>query len=567
MGELTAPAAPVADAPPVPPPPEHERLSAVRLGRIVARQTGYAHRDFWRNPVLAFVTLGFPLAFLLMLGLASRAAPVDPVTGASAIQSMAPVAAVFAAVMSAYVMLPFGISRARELGVLKRLRGTPLPRASYLVGRVLAAAWVAALGTVLMLVVAALAFDLVLPWRAVPATLLTFAVGVACFAALGVAAAALLRTSTAVLAFTMGSFLLVAFASGVFSPDLALPRPLDVASWALPLRHFAEAFGGTFALGDATGLPWLHLGMLVAWGAVGAALGGRSLWRDPARAGARSRSAPDTRPSAAAPTARGSHPVRRSGRRATPGPTGFAVLAWHQFRYANHQVWREPSSVFFAVLFPTLFVVVVPYAFGQPVIDGVPFAAMVTPSMAVFGAVVTAYVNMPEQVALAREKGVLKRLRGTPLPAAAYLTGRFGSTLWVGALAVVGAYLAGSVVHGVAVPWRSLPAIVVVFLVGIPALSAVGLAIVALVPEARMVPAVALGTFLPLAFISGMFVFGFELPDALSTVAWVFPFKHLVEANAAASSTATLTPDHLGVVLLWGLAGAGVAAWRFRWDG
>jgi ABC-2 type transport system permease protein len=567
MGELTAPAAPVADAPPAPPPPEHERLSAARLGRIVARQTGYAHRDFWRNPVLAFVTLGFPLAFLFMMGLASREVPLDPVTGASAIQAMAPIAAVFAAVMSAYVMLPFGISRARELGVLKRLRGTPLPRASYLVGRVLVAAWVAALGTVLMLVVAALAFDLVLPWRAVPAMLLTFVVGVACFAALGVAAAALLRTSTAVLAFTMGSFLLVAFASGVFSPDLALPRPLDIASWALPLRHFSEAFGGTFALGDAAGFPWLHLGTLVAWGAVGAALGARSLWRDPAPTGTRGRSTPEPRARAAvAPVRRDDH-ARRSQQRATRRPTGFAVLAWHQFRYGNHQVWREPSSVFFAVLFPTLFVVVVPYAFGQPVLDGVPFAAMVTPSMAVFGAVVTAYVNMPEQVALAREKGVLKRLRGTPLPAAAYLTGRLGSTLWVGALAVVGAYLAGWLVHGVTVPWRSLPAIVVVFLVGIPALAALGLAIVALVPEAKMVPAVALGTFLPLAFISGMFAFGFELPGALSTVGWVFPFKHLVEANQAAFSTATVTLGNLGVVALWGLAGAGVAAWRFRWDG
>jgi ABC-2 type transport system permease protein len=532
----------------------------------VARQTGYAHRDFWRNPVLAFVSLGFPLALLFMVGLASREAPPDPVTGASAIQTMAPVAAVFAALMSAYVMLPFGISRARELGVLKRLRGTPLPRAGYLAGRVLVALWVAVLGTAAMLLVAVLAFDLVVPWRSLPVMALTFLLGVACFAALGIGAAALLRSSAAVLAFTMGSFLIVAFASGVFAPDLALPRPLDVASWALPLRHFSEAFGSTFTLGEAAGFPGTHLVVMALWGAGGAALGVRALWRDPApprTPAERGRDTPSLAPASAPRAGR----ARRSERRAARRSTGFGLLAWHQLRYANHQVWREPSSVFFAVLFPTLFVIVVPYAFGQPVIDGVRFAAMVTPSMAVFGAVVTAYVNMPEQVALAREKGVLKRLRGTPLPAAAYLTGRLGSTVWVGALAVVGAYGAGWLVHSVEVPWRSLPAIVVVFLVGIPALAALGLAIVALVPEAKTVPAVALGTFLPLAFVSGLFAFGFELPDALSTVGWVFPFKHLVEANATAFTTATLALGHLGVVVLWGLVGAGVAAWRFRWDG
>jgi ABC-2 type transport system permease protein len=568
--ELTAPTASASTA--SPPDATDERRSAARLGHIVGQQLRYAHRDFWRNPVLAFVTLGFPLAFLAMMGLAAREAPPDPVTGAGAIQAMAPIAAVFAAVMAAYVMLPFGIARARELGVLKRLRGTPLPRGSYLAGRVLAALWVATLGTTVMLLAAVLVLDLVLVTGQLPAMLLTFVAGVACFAALGIAAAALLRSSAAVLAFTMGSFLIVAFASGVFAPDLVLPQPLDVTSWLLPLRHFAAAFAGTFDLGGDGGPAWHHLAVLVGWGAAGIAVGARRLWRDPATPGT---ARPDpatavTAPATRTDTGRGQAASRSDQPRSVDAPSRsprVAALAWRQLRYANHQVWREPSSVFFAVLFPTLFVLVVPYAFGQPVIDGVPFAAMVTPSMAVFGAVVTAYVNMPEQVALAREKGVLKRLRGTPLPAAAYLTGRLASTLWVGALAVVGAYTVGWLVHGVAVPWRSVLPIVLVFLVGIPALSALGLAIVALVPEAKMVPAVALGTFLPLAFISGMFAFGFELPAALDTLGWVFPFKHLVEANAVAFTSATVASGHLVAVAGWGVAGASIAASRFRWDG
>jgi hypothetical protein len=55
----------------------------------------------------------------------------------------------------------------------------------------------------------------------------------------------------------------------------------------------------------------------------------------------------------------------------------------------------------------------------------------------------TAFINGPETVALQRDRGVLKRLRGTPLPAWAYLTGRLISVVWFSALAVLAVLPAG----------------------------------------------------------------------------------------------------------------------------
>jgi ABC-2 type transport system permease protein len=527
---------------------------------LAVGQFGYATRDGWRNPLMTVLIVLFPLVFLIMLGLAAQDAPADPVTGVAFIQRTAPTAGVFAAVMASYVLLGFQISQARERGILKRLHGSPLPLSFYVAGRIGFATVLAVLGAVVMFTSAVVMFDLHFPVERLPVMVLVFVVGVACFAALGFAAAMVLRGSDAVLTFTMGSFLLVAFASGTFAPDLVLPRPLDIGSWVLPVRHFATAFGDQFDPSVAgAGLAWEHLAVLVAWLLAAAWLGLRRFSAEPATARPMSTA---RRPMwSRRRTATVSVGTAPAGRR--PGPVR---LVWGQLHQANQQVWRQPGSVFFAVLFPLLFVAVVPYAFGRPVIAGVELARIVTPAMAVFGAVVAAFVNLPEAVAIARESGVLKRLRGTPLPAGAYVAGRLGSALYIGLLAVLGAFFAGWVVHGVTVPAGSVPALLVVFVVGIPALTALGLALVALVPDAKTVPAVALGVFLPLAFISDILAFGMELPAALQTAGWLFPFKHLVHAVEIGLDTGQVSLGHLAVVVGWGVAGALVAVLRFRWQ-
>ena len=50
------------------------------------------------------------------------------------------------------------------------------------------------------------------------------------------------------------------------------------------------------------------------------------------------------------------------------------------------------------------------------------------PSIIAFGVIVAAYVNLGAKIATLRHDGVLKRIRTTPLPASAYLSGVLGST-------------------------------------------------------------------------------------------------------------------------------------------
>jgi ABC-2 type transport system permease protein len=523
--------------------------------RLLGPQIGHAIRGFRRNAVMAVVSLAFPLAFLLLLGLVSRDVGTDPESGVAVIQLTAPIATVFAAMMAAYVMLPFQLAQARERGVLKRLRGTPLPTSTYVAGQVIAAIVVAAAGTALMLLVAVVAFGLRVPARAIPALAVTFLLGVGTAAALGVALAALVRGAETVMTIAIGSFLLLAFASGFFGVGEALPRVLDVVTWWFPLRHFSTAFGEVFVPeAGSWGFAWGHLGALAAWGLVGVALATWGFRRVP-------RSAPraTTRPSRGAGIAE----PRRTPDDGTPPSLG--ALVWQQVRHANRSLLRQPSSAFFSIAFPVLFAIVVPYAFGNPVIDGVAMPWLVTPAMAVFGVVVTAFINVPENVAIARDRGILKRLRGTPLPASAYLVGRLGSIVWVAAVTVVAVFAAGWAVHGVTVAAGSILPLALTFLLGAVVFAALGSAIVSLVADASAVPAVGLGLFLPLGFVSDLLAFGMEMPPVLATIGWVFPLKHLTHAVDAAFVTGTVAWAHLAFVLAWGALGAIVAVRRFRW--
>ena len=188
--------------------------------------------------------------------------------------------------------------------------------------------------------------------------------------------------------------------------------------------------------------------------------------------------------------------------------------------------------------------------------------------MAIYGAAVTAYVNMPQGVAEDRERGVLKRTGGTPLPAAALIAGRV-----VGALGVaLMTGLAIAVLAGLAYRpgWPSgLPAAVVTLVVATVCFAVVGLAVMTFVRSAQAVVGVTLGTLLPLAFISDIFVVGATFPPVVEAVSWLFPLAprrrrdDRVHRPGAASGLAW---GHLAVLLAWTLAGAIVLALRFRWE-
>jgi ABC-2 type transport system permease protein len=511
-------------------------------------QVVHASRDTWRTPISLLVSLLFPVLFLAISGLAMGAGPGD---GGAVIQRLVPGAAVFAVAMAAFVMLPYSVALAAEQGILKRVRGTPLPAWAYLAGRLGVAVWVAVAGTAVMLVAGMVGYGLQVTPRTLPAFVLGLLVTIVTFAALGLALALWVRSSQTVISITMGAVVLLGFVSDLYGFEAAMPRWLETIGWSLPLRHAVEVLAVPLQVGvTGSGVAQGSLLALLAWGGAGGILAIVAYRREPR--GARGRRS-------------GVRRDARSGVLAT-GSSGPLGMVWGQLRHANRSIWREPVFAGFALVLPTLFVTVLPVAVGNPEIDGMSFAASMTTGMPIFGAALIAYVAMPELIASARDRGVLKRLRGTPLPAWALVAGRVLSVLWVVSITVGIVLAAGWLLHDTAPVAAAWPALLLVLAVTVVCFSALGLAVAALAPDADAVPAITLATFLPLVFLSGIFPLGDALPGIIPTIVAWLPMAPAVDAVRAAFTTGGVLVGELAVVGAWAVLGAVVAVARFRWE-
>ena len=265
---------------------------------------------------------------------------------------------------------------------------------------------------------------------------------------------------------------------------------------------------------------------------------------------------------------RGRHHAADATPRRRSSPTTTALVGG-QVGHTQSILWRDPSSVFFAVAFPVLLVAIIPAVNGGGDVlmpNGQPLGTFYAATMAVYGAAVTAYVNMPQGVAEDRERGVLKRSGGTPLPASALLLGRIVGALVVALATGLAITVLAALAYRPALP-PGMPAAVVTLVVASVCFAVVGLAVMTFVRSSQAVVGVTLGTLLPLAFVSDIFVVGASFPPVLEAISWAFPLRHaaaaMTEAIAPDVTGSALALDHLAVLVAWTLAAALVLTRRF----
>src|ERR671923_2287636 len=153
--------------------------------QLTIRQVGYTNRAFWRNPANAFFTFAFPLMFLVIFTALFGSGTV-PAAGRQIAVSTFYVGAIlsFAIITATYTNLAINITFTRDMGILKRVRGTPMASWSFMVGRILHAILVTVLLVVIVVTFGALFYEAEVPSGTLPAFLATLAVGAGSFAAL-----------------------------------------------------------------------------------------------------------------------------------------------------------------------------------------------------------------------------------------------------------------------------------------------------------------------------------------------------------------------------------------------
>ncbi|MFN2388179.1 MAG: ABC transporter permease [Actinomycetota bacterium] len=239
-----------------------------------------------------------------------------------------------------------------------------------------------------------------------------------------------------------------------------------------------------------------------------------------------------------------------------------ATLALRQVAWENKAFWRNPAAAFFIFAFPLMFL----FIFAGVFKDNTQYFV---PSIAAFSVITACYTNIAMNVAFAREEGVLKRKRGTPLPGTAYLLGKIMHATLIALLLVLIVSLCGRFLYDVALPGRTLAAFVVTLAVGAAAFCSLGLAITAVIPNADAAPAIVNASILPLLFLSGVFFPTDDAPEWMTTIADVFPIKHFAEAVMSAfnpGSGSGWEASDLFVVAVWGVVGLLGAIRFFSWE-
>jgi ABC-2 type transport system permease protein len=241
-----------------------------------------------------------------------------------------------------------------------------------------------------------------------------------------------------------------------------------------------------------------------------------------------------------------------------------AALAWRQYRLERRMFWRNPSAAFFSFLLPLLLLALFGAVFAgdQDVLD------VIVPGIAGMSVVATTFNALAMNMVFLREEGMLKRLRGTPLPTSSYLAGLFGNAVTNAAIQILLVVALGRLVFGIGWP-EDWPALVVFGAAGVVCFAALGVALAHAIPSFDAAPAYTNAIFLPLILISGVFYDVDNAPAFLRDIAQALPLTHLIDGLSGALVTGSGLADnlsHLAVIALWGAAALALAVRGFRWE-
>ena len=243
-------------------------------------------------------------------------------------------------------------------------------------------------------------------------------------------------------------------------------------------------------------------------------------------------------------------------------------LLAHQLGNEQRLFWRSRELAFFTFLLPIVFFVLLGSVYGSDTIEGVKGSSYLLAGLLGYGVVATTFAGLAITTVIRREEGILKRLRGTPLPPWAYIGAVLGSILVVYALQTAALILLGRVLFDVSFPDRWL-SLILSLLVGGVAFAAMGLALTAAVHSAEGSSAVVNAIYLPMAFISGSFFSPHSFPDFLQAIADVLPltyFIRLLRNVLLHHEQIRSNWQSVAVIAAWGLVGVLAALRWFRWE-
>jgi ABC-2 type transport system permease protein len=242
----------------------------------------------------------------------------------------------------------------------------------------------------------------------------------------------------------------------------------------------------------------------------------------------------------------------------------LTAAAWRQYRLERRMFWRNPSAAFFGVLLPLLLLCI----FGAVFAGDHKNLDVIVPGIAGMSIMSATFVSLAYNLTTLRERGILKRLRGTPLPPTAYFAGLAGNAVANAFLQLAIVIVAGSLVFGVSWPsdWGSLALFAAA---GVLCYASLGVAFSHVIPNPESAPAYVNAVFLPQILIAGVFYDTDTAPAGIRDVAQVLPLTHLIDGLSGAMVKGQGVGAHWVALLVlagWTAVGVLIAVRGFSWE-
>jgi ABC-2 type transport system permease protein len=241
-----------------------------------------------------------------------------------------------------------------------------------------------------------------------------------------------------------------------------------------------------------------------------------------------------------------------------------ATLAWRQYRLERRMFWRNPSAAFFNFLLPLLVL-----ALGGLILSNSQHELnRLIPAIAAMSVMSTTFTALAYNIVFLRERGVLKRIRGTPLPTISYFGGVLANAITNTALQIAIVVLVGHALMGIGWPgdWGEL---VVFVLAGVVCFGALGVAFAHVIPNFESTAAYVNAIFLPVVGLSFYVFDDSSAPAFLRNIVDALPLKPLIDGLSAGIVTGSGLSgrlDALAVIALWGALGCYFAIRGFSWE-
>ena len=227
---------------------------------------------------------------------------------------------------------------------------------------------------------------------------------------------------------------------------------------------------------------------------------------------------------------------------------------------------REPAAVFFTLLLPVLLMVL--NSGANIPISGVPGASRADVLLPGYIAMVMATAGimaLPETMANYRERGILRRMRATPVSAWKVLAAHGGVQLVVTLVGIGILVAAAATVAEVSMP-SSIAAVVLAVLVALASVLGTGFVLASLLPTTRTTRAVAAALYFPMIFLSGAVMPRDNLPELARRIGDAVPLTYAIRAIRTAWLGDGADWAALGILTAFTAVALAVCVRTFRWE-